>query len=239
MKKILTFLLLILLVRSSNEELTQIEVLRFYSKLYDSGFKPNYAILKKETSSIKAFYALKNQRTYYDKLLTDIDILFPLENFPEEERIEADQKYRAFVQSHPNEAFLPIIRNRYSKFMLVNFRLLETDNYKQIKYYTNELIEAKSDKHELLIKSLKRLKGHISTNELNQLQRQTIEVLKEQQEAEANQLIKLKEQINQLVDRYKETGEKPTRFFVNELERQIRKLEENTIACTIEEVASI
>lgn len=192
MKKTFTFLLLILLIRSSNEELTQTEVLRFYSRLYDSGFKPNHAILNKETSSIKAFYALKSQRAHYDKLLTDIDILFPLETFPEEERIEADQKYRAFIQSHPYEVFLPIIRNRYSKFMLVNFRLLETDNYEQIAYYTNELIEAKSDKHELLIKCLKKLKGNIPLNELNQLKRCTIDVIKGQQDIETNQLFKFK-----------------------------------------------
>ncbi|RFS15234.1 hypothetical protein [Emticicia sp. C21] len=239
MRKTFTFLLLILLVRSSNEELTQIEVLRFYSRLYDSGFKPNHAILKNETSSIKAFYVLKEQRKHYDELLDEIDILFPLENFPEQERTEADQKYRAFVQSHPNEAFLPIIRNRYSKFMLVNFRLLETDNYEQIKYYTNELIGAKSDKHELLIESLKRLKGNIAIDDFNQLKKNTITMLKEQQESEANQLIKFRKKIDELVARYKKTGKKPTRFFVDELERQIRKLEENTIACMIEEVETI
>src|SRR6218665_1645740 len=239
MKKIYVFLLLSLSVRSCDDELTQTEVLRFYSKLNDSGFKPNLAILKNESNSIKAFYALKNQRAHYDELLDEIDILFPLENFPEQERVEADQKYRVFVKSHPNEVFLPIMRNRYSKFMLVNFRLLETDNYEQIKYYTNELIEAKSDKHELLIKCLKRLKGNITANDFNQLQRHTINLLKEQQEAELTKLIKLRKAIGQLVARYRETGEKPTRSFVDELERQIRKLEENTIACTIEEAAAI
>ncbi|HEY1053502.1 MAG TPA: hypothetical protein VGE24_00135 [Emticicia sp.] len=77
------------------------------------------------------------------KLLKETD-MFPLENFPKE-RIEADKKYRAFVQSYQYEASLPIIRNRYSKFILGNFRLLETNNYEQIRYYTNDLIEAKSD----------------------------------------------------------------------------------------------
>lgn len=51
--------------------------------------------------------------------------------------------------------------------------------------------------------------------------------------------LNLREKIDELIAIYRETGEKPTRFFVNELERQIRKLEENTIACTIEEVAAI
>lgn len=239
MKKIFALLLLSLSVRSCNNELTQTEFLQFHSKLYDSGFKPQTIHLAHETNTIKAFYLLKAQRAHYDELLDEIDILFPLENFSVEERIEADLKYRAFVQSHPNETFLPLIRSRYSKFMLVNFRLLETDNYAQIKYYTNELIEAKSDKYDLLIKSLKRLKGNIPDEEFNQLKMSSIYVLEEQQGADIAQLISLREKINELVAKFRETGERPTRFFVDELERQIRKLEENTIACTIQEVATI
>ncbi|MBA4853121.1 hypothetical protein [Emticicia sp. BO119] len=239
MKKVLIFFFLSLSIRSCSDEITQSEFLQFHSKLYGSGFKPQPINLANNANTTKFFYALKAQRAHYDELLEEMDILFPLENFPEEERIEADRKYRSFVQSHPNEVFLPIIRSRYSKFMLVNFRLLETENYEQIKYYTNELIEAKSDRHELLIKCLKKLKGNINVNEFNQLQRHTVDILKEQQETETTQLIILRNKIEELAVRYRETEEKPTRSFVDELERQIRKLEENTIACIIEEVETI
>jgi hypothetical protein len=236
MKKTFIFLLISFSLKSCNNELTQAEFLEFYSKLYDSGFKPQPILLGEKAKPIEAFYALKAQREHYDELLEEMDILFPLENFPEEERTEADRKYRAFVKSHLNEAFLPIIRSRYSKFMLVNFRLLETENYGQIQYYTNELIEAKSDKHQLLLTSLKRLKGNISENDFNYLKKCAIALLKEQQEAEIDQLAQLRDKIDQLVTKFRETGEKPTRFTVDNLERQIQKLEENTIACNIEAI---
>jgi hypothetical protein len=239
MKKIFAFLLISLSLKSCNDELTQTEFLQFHSKLYDSGFMPQPIYLNQEENPTGFFYALKEQREQYDELLKEVDILFPLENFPEEERIETDVKYRAFVQSHLNEPFLPIIRSRYSKFMLVNFRLLETDNYEQIKYYTNELIEAKSDKHELLIKSLKKLKGNISINEFNYLEANAIKSLEVQQKDRAIQLMDLRKKVDELLAIFKETGKSPTRTTIRALDKAIQELEENTIACAIQEVEAI
>ncbi|RYU93680.1 hypothetical protein [Emticicia agri] len=239
MKKIFIFVLISFSLKSCNNELTQSEILEFYSKLNDSGFKPQPIYLNQEANPVEFFYALKEQREHYDDLLEKMDILFPLENFPEEERIEADQKYRVFVKSHPDDAFLPIIRSRYSKFILVNFRLLETDNYEQIKFYTNELIEAKSDKYELLIESLKKLKGNIPANEFEQLRASAINSLTEQQADKADQLMRLRKKAEELLKIYKESGKRPTRVSVWALDKNIQELEENAIACTIQKVTTI
>ncbi len=239
MKKIYAFLLMSLTLHSCNDELTQREYLQFQSKLFDSGFRPQPIYVDREANPITFYYALKAQREHYEELLEDIDIFFPLESFPEEERIEADRKYRAFVQTHSKDKFLPLIRSRYSKFMLVDFRLLDTENYNQIKYYTYELIKAKSDKHDVLIRSLKKLKGNIAANEYAQIQKDAIDALEEQQKEKTNQLCKLREKIQELVIKYKETGEKPARHYVDSLENLMNPLEENAIACTIEEIAGL
>ncbi len=246
MKKIIIVLSLISLIGCNSENSipreTQIENKKFILMPTgkDNDFKPTNIPLDKNATPAELLNAVKTQKDDYEKLLKTVQIAVPSSRVSSRELVNADVTYRSFIENHKNEPVLATFRNTFARLILEDYQLLETTDYTKIKYYTEELIKAKSENSELITKSLIKLKSGGSEIEFKNLQVDAINVLNENNKINERLINFLQERVSQLKKNpEKRQGTLKVEFTIALLEQKIKELKANQSATSLRKVASL
>lgn len=88
---------------------------------------------------------------------------------------EAVHRYNQFVAAHPGEPILAVFKQLYPRILLNKYGILASQDYTQIIYFTQQLIEAKSYDHITLTAALKKLKPQLAPGQFNAMKASTLE----------------------------------------------------------------
>jgi hypothetical protein len=90
------------------------------------------------------------------------------------ERDRAKIAYRKFIKTYEKDAILVSqFRNKYAKRLLLDYKILESDRYQDMEYYTNELVESHLGNYALIFKCLAKLEGNIDHKQFANLVQKT------------------------------------------------------------------
>lgn len=87
---------------------------------------------------------------------------------------EADRRYRVFVKDEANNPLLPLFQQRYARFILTEYAMLETTNWPLLAYYADQMITSQSFDHTTITRALVNLHNHLPANQFNSLRTRAI-----------------------------------------------------------------
>ena len=87
---------------------------------------------------------------------------------------EADRRYRVFVKDEANNPLLPLFQQRYARFILTEYAMLETTNWPLLAYYTDQMIASQSFDYTTITRALVNLHNHLLANQFNSLRTRAI-----------------------------------------------------------------
>ena len=78
--------------------------------------------------------------------------------------------YKASLKKYEQDSLMVRhFRNRYAKLILKDYNLLESGEYNQIVFLTEELIASKCGRYGLILESLGKIKGHIEASKFQEM----------------------------------------------------------------------
>ncbi|MBO0947064.1 hypothetical protein [Fibrella forsythiae] len=104
---------------------------------------------------------------------------------------EAIDLYKSFVSHYRGEPILAVFKQLYPRILLNKYGILEGSDFAQISYFAQQLIEAKSYDHAILLAALKKLKPHSSPGQFSSMKASTLEATQRRRsllEAEISEL---------------------------------------------------
>ncbi|TLU99011.1 hypothetical protein [Dyadobacter luticola] len=114
-----------------------------------------------------------------NELYQKVQEIFDFTIHPKNEGIEIERKkaqagYRKFIETYKDERImLSQFRNQYAKRLLLDYKIMNSDRYQDLQFYTNELIESHLGNYDLILKCLSKLEGNIDKEQFAKLVQDT------------------------------------------------------------------
>lgn len=111
---------------------------------------------------------------------------------------EATALYKQYVADHAGQPILAVFQQLYARILLNKYGLLAQKNLPQIRYFTEQMLESRSQDVVTLTSALTILRGTVSANQYTQWLNRVIAEAEQRQRHEETYLLKLKEKIGRL-----------------------------------------
>jgi hypothetical protein len=86
------------------------------------------------------------------------------------ERDQLVKTYKASLKKYERDSLMVRhFRNRYAKLILNDYNLLDSEEYSQIVFLTEELIASKCGRYGLILESLGKIKGHVEASKYQEM----------------------------------------------------------------------
>jgi hypothetical protein len=127
---------------------------------------------RKADPNSESFAAYNLRKSTIDLKLQKVKIDIPSGKISKADLISADEEYKDFLKENSDKELTTAFKNKYAAIMLVNYGLINSSDYKNIEFYTNELITSGMKDASLVIKGINKLndvKGEINVEKTKTL----------------------------------------------------------------------